>query len=86
MIHSNYVSILNNIDYNYVKDGEGLAYTASLYNKNKDYRKAYEDYSKSLELINRIIPKEYKKYMFFLLKARLGKSFILNFLRDYAAK
>lgn len=79
LIHSNYVSILNNTDYNYVKDGEGLAYTASLYNKNKDYRKAYEDYSKSLELINRIIPKEYKNTCFFA-KARLGKVYS-EFLR-----
>lgn len=79
LIHSNCVSILNNIDYNYVKDGEGLAYTASLYNKNKNYREAYEDYIKSLKLINKIIPREYKNTCFFA-KARLGKVYS-EFLR-----
>lgn len=51
--------VLNNCDYNYVYTENSLSNTASILNKNNNYKEAYKNYLIALDKIKENIPKKY---------------------------
>lgn len=53
--------VLNNCDYNYVYTENSLSNTASILNKNNNYKEAYKNYLMALDKIKENIPQKYIK-------------------------
>lgn len=56
LLHSNKIFISKECDYHYVQSNNGLSSEASIFNTNKNYKKAYLDYIVSLQRIKSILP------------------------------